>query len=54
VMLRTIEENAPTGTVETNIKAFRAGWEAAEHSQPELRDKIAKEFDLQVTIRDTY
>ena len=54
VMLRTIEENAPSGTAEANAKAFRAGYEAAEHSRPEPRDKIAKEFDLQVTVRETY
>lgn len=54
VMLRTIAENAPAGTVETNIKAFRAGRAAAEHSRPEPRDKIAKEFDLDVTMRETY
>jgi Pyruvate/2-oxoacid:ferredoxin oxidoreductase gamma subunit len=54
VVRRTIEENAPAGTVESNLKAFRTGWEAVKNSQPEPRDEIAREFDLDVKIRDTY
>ncbi len=41
-MLKTIEQNAPRGTVENNILAFNAGWNAVEGVQPEARDEIAK------------
>jgi 2-oxoglutarate ferredoxin oxidoreductase subunit gamma len=44
VMIRTIEENAPSGTVENNLKAFHAGWDAVLACKPEARDAIAKEF----------
>ena len=53
-MIRTMEENAPAGTVENNIKAFRAGWNVAQSSQPEPREKIAQEADLDVVVRNIY
>ncbi|MFZ5433148.1 MAG: 2-oxoacid:acceptor oxidoreductase family protein [Calditrichota bacterium] len=43
IMVRTIEKNAPAGTVENNLKAFHAGWEATKATTPEARDDIAKE-----------
>lgn len=43
-MLRIIVENAPHGTVELNLKAFHAGWHAAEGNQPVARDEIASKF----------
>lgn len=42
-MVRTIEQHAPLGTVENNLKAFRAGWDAAARCQPEARNDIARE-----------
>jgi 2-oxoglutarate ferredoxin oxidoreductase subunit gamma len=42
VMLETIEQNAPHGTVESNLIAFTAGWNAIESIQPESRDEVAK------------
>jgi 2-oxoglutarate ferredoxin oxidoreductase subunit gamma len=41
-MLHTIEDNAPTGTVENNVAAFNAGWNAVEGVKPESRNEIAK------------
>jgi 2-oxoglutarate ferredoxin oxidoreductase subunit gamma len=54
MMIRTIEENAPAGTTESNLKAFRAGWEAVARSTPEPRDRIAREADIEIAVRDTY
>jgi 2-oxoglutarate ferredoxin oxidoreductase subunit gamma len=42
VMIQTIEENAPSGTVENNLKAFRAGWEAVKDSKPIPRNELSK------------
>ncbi len=42
VMIRTIEENAPGGTVENNLLAFNAGWNAVDNIKPEPRDEVAK------------
>ncbi len=42
VMLETIEQNAPHGTVESNLIAFAAGWNAIESIQPESRDDVAR------------
>lgn len=42
VMIETIEQNAPQGTVENNLHAFEAGWKAIEGVQPEARDAVAK------------
>jgi 2-oxoglutarate ferredoxin oxidoreductase subunit gamma len=40
-MIRTIEQNAPGGTVENNMKAFHAGWEAVLATKLESRDEIS-------------
>jgi Pyruvate/2-oxoacid:ferredoxin oxidoreductase gamma subunit len=40
-MIRTIEQNAPGGTVENNMKAFHAGWEAVLATRPQSRDIIS-------------
>jgi len=45
VMIRTMEENAPAGTVENNLKAFEAGWEATANTQPRPRNDIAREYE---------
>jgi len=44
VMIKTIEENAPAGTVENNLKAFNAGWDAAAAITPVPREQLAKEM----------
>jgi 2-oxoglutarate ferredoxin oxidoreductase subunit gamma len=54
VMIRTIEQNAPAGTVESNLKAFRAGWDGLAASRPETRDAVAKEFTGPSVARDIY
>ena len=41
VMLQIIEQNAPAGTVENNLAAFNAGWNAIESIKPESRDAVA-------------
>jgi 2-oxoglutarate ferredoxin oxidoreductase subunit gamma len=52
-MLRTIETNAPGGTVENNMKAFRAGWDAVLATTPESRDEISQGKPLEAA-RSTY
>jgi 2-oxoglutarate ferredoxin oxidoreductase subunit gamma len=42
VMVQIIEQNAPGGTVENNLLAFNAGWNAIENVKPESRDEVAK------------
>jgi 2-oxoglutarate ferredoxin oxidoreductase subunit gamma len=51
--IRIIETNAPGGTVESNLKAFRAGWDAINGVQPEPRNEIAAGAE-QVKAKDTY
>lgn len=41
VMIHTIEQNAPGGTVENNLLAFNAGWNVIESVSPESRNDIA-------------
>jgi Pyruvate/2-oxoacid:ferredoxin oxidoreductase gamma subunit len=53
-MIRTIEDNAPSGTVEANLKAFRAGWEAILAATPERRDDIARENEGVIEERTVY
>lgn len=53
IMIHTIEANAPSGTVENNLKAFRAGVKAAQNCAPELRNKLA-EGQVAAKARDTY
>ena len=40
-MIKTIEQNAPTGTVEKNLLAFRTGYDIIDKVEPVPRDKIA-------------
>ncbi len=40
-MIDVIESNAPGGTVEKNMLAFNAGWEAVDKAQPVPRDNLA-------------
>ena len=42
MMISTIEANAPSGTVENNLNAFNAGWNAVENIQPESREEISR------------
>ena len=42
MMIQTIEQNAPAGTVENNLAAFNAGWNAIESIKPEPREAIAQ------------
>jgi 2-oxoglutarate ferredoxin oxidoreductase subunit gamma len=51
IMIRTIEDNAPGGTVENNLKAFRAGWDAAAVSKAVPRDSLGMQ---KIEVRDTY
>ena len=53
MMVRTIEHNAPGGTVENNLKAFRAGWDAVLKVQPLARDVISAGMEEE-KARDTY
>ncbi len=54
-LIRTIEENAPAGTVENNLIAFRAGMDAVKAARPESRMAIAAEqAGIEVRLRDTY
>jgi 2-oxoglutarate ferredoxin oxidoreductase subunit gamma len=53
MMIRTIEQNAPGGTVENNMKAFRAGWEAVLSTNPVARDIISAGI-AEEKARDTY
>lgn len=40
-MIRTIEKNAPGGTVEKNLLAFRTGWDIVDKTKPVPRDELA-------------
>lgn len=40
-MIHTIEQNAPAGTVEKNLLAFHAGWEAVSDVKPVPRNELA-------------
>lgn len=42
-MIETIEQNAPAGTVERNLKAFRVGWEVVETVVPIPRSELVTE-----------
>jgi 2-oxoglutarate ferredoxin oxidoreductase subunit gamma len=53
MMIRMIEQNAPGGTLENNLKAFRAGWDAVLKTQPESRDAISAGM-AEEKARDTY
>ena len=53
MMIQIIEQNAPAGTVENNLKAFRAGWDAVGKVQPESRDAISAGM-AEEKARDTY
>lgn len=39
-MMKTIEQNAPSGTVEKNLLAFRTGFEIVENTEAVPRDKL--------------
>jgi 2-oxoglutarate ferredoxin oxidoreductase subunit gamma len=41
MLIRIIEKNAPGGTVESNLKAFRAGWNSIDDVRPEARNDVA-------------
>jgi 2-oxoglutarate ferredoxin oxidoreductase subunit gamma len=43
VMMKTIEDHAPSGTVEANFKAFHAGWNSIDNVKPEPRDQVHAE-----------
>ncbi|MDD5087172.1 MAG: 2-oxoacid:acceptor oxidoreductase family protein [bacterium] len=51
VMVRTIESHAPHGTVENNLRAFQAGWEAAKSTPPVARNEIAE--DTHAAVRES-
>jgi 2-oxoglutarate ferredoxin oxidoreductase subunit gamma len=53
-MIRTIEDNAPSGTVEANLKAFRAGWDAILAAKPESRNDIARKTQEAIEERNVY
>ncbi|NUO19921.1 2-oxoacid:acceptor oxidoreductase family protein [bacterium] len=41
-MIRTIEKNAPAGTVEKNLLAFRTGWDIVDKTKPVPRNELAQ------------
>lgn len=44
-MIRVIEENAPSGTVEKNLMAFHAGWESVSQYAALSRSELAKKVE---------
>lgn len=49
VMEETIKRHAPGGTVENNLRAFHAGWEATKETKPIPRDEFKSDVGAPVT-----